>query len=261
MRVGLPEVGPGRGFGFLVLGLGWVSFLLLLLFLFLFKLTQSNLFEFKIEFEFKLVEYCLEKKRGRKTKKGKKPKKPSPKPSFLGPTRDPFFPSHPAGPVLPSPSARSHSSCSAQAPRPSSPPFTARPSSFPFPLPTDGPILHGPLHCSAALHVARSPPSPRISPAPTSHSLLPLSHRPHLSALSSPPCRASVCWPGRASRRARALGHLRHVYSPAITAASSARGLRLLEPGTLETDRTGSVVRIRNHHDRMARTPRCLPAP
>jgi len=51
-RVGLPEVGPGRGFGFLVLGLGWVSFLLLLLFLFLFKLTQSNLFEFKIEFEF-----------------------------------------------------------------------------------------------------------------------------------------------------------------------------------------------------------------
>ena len=26
VRVGLPEVGPGRGFGFLVLGLGWVLF-------------------------------------------------------------------------------------------------------------------------------------------------------------------------------------------------------------------------------------------
>ena len=176
-----------------------------------FILVECIGFKFKLEFEFKLVECCLEKKRGRKTRKGKKPKKPSPKPSFLGPTRDPFFPSHPAGPVLPSPSARSHSSCSAQAPRPSSPPFTARPSSFPFPLPTDGPILHGPLHCSAALRVARSPPSPRISPAPTPRLLLPLSRRPHLSALSSPPCRASICWPGHASRRARALGHLRHV--------------------------------------------------
>jgi len=100
-----------------------------------FILVECIGFEFKIEFEFKLVEYCLEKKRGRKTRKGKKPKKPSPKPSFLGPTRDPFFPSHPAGPVLPSPSARSHSSYSAQAPRPSSPPFTARPSSFLSPSP------------------------------------------------------------------------------------------------------------------------------
>jgi len=60
---------------------------------------------------------------------------------------------------------------------------------------------------------------------------------------------------------ARALGHLRHVYSPAITAASSARGLRLLEPGTLETDRTGSIVRIRNHRGHVARTPWRLPAP
>ena len=132
---------------------------------------------------------------------------------------------------------------------------------LPFPLPTDGPIPHGSLHRSAALRVARSAPSPRISPAPTPRSLLPLSRRPHLSALSSPPCRASVCWPGRASRRARALGHLRHVYSPAITAASSARDLRLLEPGTLETDRTGSIVRIRNHRGRVARTPWRLPAP
>ena len=226
-----------------------------------FILVECIGFKFKLEFEFKLVECCLEKKRGRKTKKGKKPKKPSPKPSFLGPTRDPFFPSHPAGLVLPSPSAQSHSSCSAQAPRPSSPPFTARPSSFPFPLPTDGPIPHGPLHRSAALCVARSPPSPRISPAPTPRSLLPLSRRPHLSALSSPPCRASVCWIGRASCRARALGHLRHVYSPAITATSSARGLRLLEPGTLETDRTESVVLIRNYCGRVARTPWRLPAP
>jgi len=220
-----------------------------------FILVECIGFEFKLEFEFKLVECCLEKKRGRKTKKGKKPKKPSPKPSFLGPTRDPFFPSHPAGLVLPSPSAQSHSSCSAQALRPSSPPFTARPSSFPFPLPTDGPIPHGPLHRSAALRVARSPPSPRISPAPTPRSLLPLSRRPHLSALSSPPCRASVCWPGRASRRARALGHLRHVYSPAITATSSARGLCLLEPGTLETDRTGSPAPCTRNRTLLTHTP------
>ena len=220
-----------------------------------FILVECIGFKFKLEFEIKLVECCLEKKRGRKTRKGKKPKKPSLKPSFLGPTRDPFFPSHPAGPVLPSPSAQSHSSCSAQALRPSSPPFTARPSSFPFPLPTDGPILHGPLHCSAALHVARSPPSPRISPAPMPHSLLPLSHRPHLSAISSPPCRASVCWPGRASRRTRALGHLRHVYSPAITATSSARGLCLLEPGTHETDRTGSPAPCTRNRTLLTHTP------
>ena len=101
----------------------------------------------------------------------------------------------------------------------------------------------------------------RTSPAPPPRSLLPLSRRPHLSALSSPPCRASVCWPGRASRRTRALGHLRHVYSPTITAASSARGLLLLEPGTLGTDRTGSVVRIRNHRGCVTRTPWRLPAP
>ena len=54
-----------------------------------FILVECIGFEFKLEFEFKLVECCLEKKRGRKTRKGKKPKKPSPKPSFLGPT--PFF--------------------------------------------------------------------------------------------------------------------------------------------------------------------------
>ena len=53
---------------------------------------------------------------------------------------------------------------------------------------------------------------------------------------------SSARWPGRVSRRAHALDHPRHVYSPAITAASSARGLRLLEPGTLETDRAETVV-------------------
>ena len=59
------------------------------------------------------------------------------------------------------------------------------------------------------------------APAPLARGFSP-TRQAHLPALSSPPCRASVRWPGRVSRRARALGHPRHVYRPAIIAASSA---------------------------------------
>ena len=154
-----------------------------------FILVECIGFEFKIEFEFKLVEYCLEKKRGRKTRKGKKPKKPSPKPSFLGPTRDPFFPSHPAGPVLPSPSARSHSSYSAQAPRPSSPPFTARPSSFLSPSPR-----------TAQSRMARFTAQPRCAwPTPLRHPAS--AQRPRRACTSL--CHAGhTCQPFRLSRAA-----------------------------------------------------------
>ena len=126
---------------------------------------------------------------------------------------------------------------------------------LPFPPPHGRPDPARPASPLSHTARARSPPSPRISPAPTPRSLLPLSRRPHLSALSSPPCRASVCWIGRASCRARALGHLRHVYSPAITATSSARGLCLLEPGTLETDRTGSPAPCTRNRTLLTHTP------
>ena len=201
------------------------------------------------------------KEKGKKNQKREETQKTKPKTQFPRANPRPLFSFSPGRTSSPFPvgpiSLFLFGPCSAA----QLPSFYRLTQLLPFPLPTDGPIPHGSLHRSAALRVARSPPSPRISPAPTPRSLLPLSRQPHLSALSSPPCRASVCWIGRASCRARALGHLRHVYSPTITAASSARGLHLLEPGTLETDRTGSIVRIRNHRGHVARTPWRLPAP
>ena len=120
-------------------------------------------------------------------------------------------------------------------------PFSPRPALLrQQPNPRDtGQTTPGP----ARPHAPEPTPPPARGPASLSASA-PLARgfsptrRAHLSALSSPLCHTSVRWPGRVSRRARALDHPRHVYSPAITAASSTRGLCLLEPGTLGMDRT-----------------------
>ena len=226
-----------------------------------FILVECIGFEFKLEFEFKLVECCLEKKRGRKNQKREETQKTKPKIQFHRANPRPLFSFSPGRTSSPFPVGLISLFLFGPSSAAQLPSFYRLAQLIPFPPPHGWPDPARPASPLSRTARARSPPSPRISPAPMPRSLLPLSRRPHLSALSSPPCRASVCWPGRASRRARALGHLRHVNSPAITATSSTRGLRLLEPGTLETDRTGSVVRIRNHRGCVARTPWRLPAP
>jgi len=56
-----------------------------------FILVECIGFKFKLEFEIKLVECCLEKKRGRKTRKGKNPKNQAQNPVSSGQPVTPFF--------------------------------------------------------------------------------------------------------------------------------------------------------------------------
>jgi len=207
-------------------------------------------FEFKIHLNSNSL--CIVWKRKREKKKRIEKGNPTRRPNPLPPS---LFSPRPSPPPQP-----------AQTPRPA----RVAPAQLPPFLSRAQPRLPLPVRPSATAHFPSTRPNPlaRVSPVPRSraaHSPRALIRspiaQPHLLALLSPPCRTFVCWPGHVSRRALALGHPRHVYSPAITAASSARGLRLLEPGTLETDRTRSVVRIRNHRGRVACTPRRLPAP
>ena len=144
----------------------------------------------------------MKSERKKKWKKGRNPK-PSPKPSFLGPTRDPLFPSHPAGPLLPLPSRPSFSPRSAPvppAPLTNSPHMRngpAPPAHAPASLRSRAP---GPTRSPSARVAVRSPQRARAPPfadpwAPLARSFPSAAQRPRPSR--------------RVSRRASLTGHAR----------------------------------------------------
>ena len=147
----------------------------------------------------------MEIEKGEKNPETRNPK-PSPKPSFLGPTRDPLFPSHPAGPLLPLPSQPSFCPRAGPAPSP------ARPTHLPLALSPRRP----------------RPSSPHRQRGPTRQGhLLPRAELPCSALAVFPRCP----WPH--SARARARGPLAGLPEP----------LLLLEASPLEPDQAKPLGR------------------